>query len=123
MSYRIDDLLYLMERLRDPQHGCPWDLEQNFQSIVPHTLEEAYEVADETYKPSSGDARAWSEPSNEPASEGRLTASARDPNSVGAGSHGNHWGTESRAAATGLAKGAAFAACDGPAAEYHSYGR
>lgn len=46
MSYRIDDLLYLMERLRDPQHGCPWDLEQNFQSIVPHTLEEAYEVAD-----------------------------------------------------------------------------
>lgn len=46
MSYRIDDLLYLMERLRDPQYGCPWDLEQNFQSIVPHTLEEAYEVAD-----------------------------------------------------------------------------
>lgn len=46
MSYRIDDLLYLMERLRDPRHGCPWDLEQNFQSIVPHTLEEAYEVAD-----------------------------------------------------------------------------
>ncbi|MBA6418602.1 nucleoside triphosphate pyrophosphohydrolase [Pseudomonas sp. 5Ae-yellow] len=35
-----------MARLRDPQHGCPWDLEQNFASIVPHTLEEAYEVAD-----------------------------------------------------------------------------
>ncbi|MGM8935145.1 nucleoside triphosphate pyrophosphohydrolase [Pseudomonas neustonica] len=46
MSYQLDDLLYLMTRLRDPQHGCPWDLEQDFASIVPHTLEEAYEVAD-----------------------------------------------------------------------------
>ncbi|WP_339843002.1 nucleoside triphosphate pyrophosphohydrolase [uncultured Halopseudomonas sp.] len=46
MSYQIDDLLYLMQRLRDPQHGCPWDLEQSFETIVAHTLEEAYEVAD-----------------------------------------------------------------------------
>ncbi|HIZ51179.1 MAG TPA: nucleoside triphosphate pyrophosphohydrolase, partial [Candidatus Pseudomonas excrementavium] len=46
MSYQLDDLLYLMERLRDPQHGCPWDLKQSFASIAPHTLEEAYEVAD-----------------------------------------------------------------------------
>lgn len=46
MSYTLDDLLYLMQRLRDPQSGCPWDLEQDFASIVPHTLEEAYEVAD-----------------------------------------------------------------------------
>ncbi|WP_193074015.1 nucleoside triphosphate pyrophosphohydrolase [Pseudomonas sp. FME51] len=46
MSYQLDDLLYLMKRLRDPQHGCPWDLQQSFASIVPHTLEEAYEVAD-----------------------------------------------------------------------------
>ena len=46
MSYQLDDLLYLMERLRDPQHGCPWDLKQSFTSIAPHTLEEAYEVAD-----------------------------------------------------------------------------
>lgn len=46
MSYQLDDLLYLMERLRDPQHGCPWDLEQSFETIVAHTLEEAYEVAD-----------------------------------------------------------------------------
>jgi len=46
VSYQLDDLLYLMTRLRDPQHGCPWDLQQNFASIVPHTLEEAYEVAD-----------------------------------------------------------------------------
>lgn len=44
--YQLDDLLHLMARLRDPQHGCPWDLKQNFASIVPHTLEEAYEVAD-----------------------------------------------------------------------------
>lgn len=46
MSYILEDLLYLMERLRDPRHGCPWDLEQSFASIVPHTLEEAFEVAD-----------------------------------------------------------------------------
>lgn len=46
MSYQLDDLLYLMQRLRDPQNGCPWDLEQSYATIVPHTLEEAYEVAD-----------------------------------------------------------------------------
>lgn len=45
-KYTLDDLLYLMERLRDPQHGCPWDLQQNFHSIAPHTLEECYEVLD-----------------------------------------------------------------------------
>ncbi len=44
--YQLDDLLHLMARLRDPQHGCPWDLQQDFVSIVPHTLEDAYEVAD-----------------------------------------------------------------------------
>lgn len=42
----IDHLLQIMARLRDPQHGCPWDLKQTFASIVPYTLEEAYEVAD-----------------------------------------------------------------------------
>ena len=41
-----NDLLHLMVRLRDPQHGCPWDLQQDYASIVPHALEEAYEVAD-----------------------------------------------------------------------------
>lgn len=41
----IQQLLALMGRLRDPDQGCPWDLEQDFKSIVPHTLEEAYEVA------------------------------------------------------------------------------
>lgn len=44
--YTIEDLKYLMARLRDPEKGCPWDCRQDFASIVPHTLEEAYEVAD-----------------------------------------------------------------------------
>lgn len=39
-------LLGVMQRLRDPDRGCPWDREQNFASIAPHTLEEAYEVSD-----------------------------------------------------------------------------
>lgn len=39
-------LLAVMARLRDPQNGCPWDLEQDFASIAPYTIEEAYEVAD-----------------------------------------------------------------------------
>jgi nucleoside triphosphate diphosphatase len=39
-------LLELMARLRDPQHGCPWDREQTFKTIAPYTIEEAYEVAD-----------------------------------------------------------------------------
>ncbi|GAA0791009.1 nucleoside triphosphate pyrophosphohydrolase [Marinobacterium sediminicola] len=46
MSYTLDDLIRLMDALRNPDSGCPWDLEQTFASIVPHTLEEAYEVAD-----------------------------------------------------------------------------
>lgn len=46
MTYSIDDLKLLMARLRDPETGCPWDTKQTFRSVVPHTLEEAYEVAD-----------------------------------------------------------------------------
>jgi ATP diphosphatase len=42
----LEDLLHLMNRLRDPQYGCPWDIKQTYATIVPHTLEEAYEVAD-----------------------------------------------------------------------------
>ena len=42
----IDSLLEIMARLRDPQSGCPWDQQQDFNSIAPYTLEEAYEVAD-----------------------------------------------------------------------------
>ncbi|WP_116813178.1 nucleoside triphosphate pyrophosphohydrolase [Steroidobacter cummioxidans] len=42
----IQRLLDIMARLRDPQGGCPWDLQQNFKTIAPYTVEEAYEVAD-----------------------------------------------------------------------------
>jgi MazG family protein len=42
----MQKLLAVMARLRDRQTGCPWDLQQTFATIVPHTLEEAYEVAD-----------------------------------------------------------------------------
>lgn len=42
----IDRLLVIMAALRDPQTGCPWDLEQTFATIAPYTLEEAFEVAD-----------------------------------------------------------------------------
>lgn len=41
----IEQLLAIMEKLRSPQGGCPWDQQQTFQSIAPYTLEEAYEVA------------------------------------------------------------------------------
>jgi ATP diphosphatase len=42
----IQRLLDVMARLRDPEHGCPWDREQTFQTILPYTLEEVYEVAE-----------------------------------------------------------------------------
>ena len=42
----IEKLVEIMRSLRDPDNGCPWDLEQNFQSLIPYTIEEAYEVAD-----------------------------------------------------------------------------
>ena len=42
----IPRLLEIMRRLRDPKTGCPWDIEQDFASIAPYTIEEAYEVAD-----------------------------------------------------------------------------
>lgn len=45
-SKDISRLIEIMAALRDPQTGCPWDLKQNFQSIKPYTIEEAYEVAD-----------------------------------------------------------------------------
>ena len=45
-TFNIDDLLNIMARLRDDEHGCAWDIAQDFSSIVKHTLEEAYEVAD-----------------------------------------------------------------------------
>jgi len=42
----LDRLRAVMARLRDPANGCPWDVEQNFATIAPYTIEEAYEVAD-----------------------------------------------------------------------------
>jgi ATP diphosphatase len=45
-TYGLSDLVYLMQRLRDPESGCPWDIKQTFSSIVPHTIEEAHEVAE-----------------------------------------------------------------------------
>ena len=45
-SPSIEKLLAVMQRLRDPQNGCPWDREQTFATIAPYTIEEAYEVAD-----------------------------------------------------------------------------
>ena len=55
IRHGIEDLLTLMAVLRDPEQGCPWDLKQDWDSIVPHTLEEAYEVADAIER------RAWDE--------------------------------------------------------------
>lgn len=42
----IDRLLEIMARLRHPERGCPWDVQQNFATVAPYTIEEAYEVAD-----------------------------------------------------------------------------
>lgn len=55
LQYSLEDLCYLMERLRDPKTGCPWDIKQNFLSITPSTIEEAYEVVDAIEK---GDRKA-----------------------------------------------------------------
>lgn len=46
MSEPLQQLLSVMEKLRNPEGGCPWDIEQNFTTIAPYTLEEAYEVVD-----------------------------------------------------------------------------
>ena len=45
-SSEFDRLRGIMAKLRDPETGCPWDVEQSFSSISPYTIEEAYEVAD-----------------------------------------------------------------------------
>ncbi|MGB1197690.1 MAG: nucleoside triphosphate pyrophosphohydrolase [Thalassotalea sp.] len=42
----IEKLRWIMAQLRDPETGCPWDLKQTFETVVPHTIEEAYEVAE-----------------------------------------------------------------------------
>ena len=45
----IQKLLNVMKRLRDPQKGCPWDKKQTIETIIPHTIEEVYEVAEQVY--------------------------------------------------------------------------
>lgn len=57
MSKQIDRLLLVMAKLRDPDDGCEWDLDQNFTSIAPYTIEEAYEVADAIERGHMGDLR------------------------------------------------------------------
>jgi ATP diphosphatase len=56
-SRDIERLLEIMAALRTPGSGCPWDLEQNFKTIAPYTLEEAYEVADAIERNDLGDLR------------------------------------------------------------------
>ncbi len=46
MSHPIEQLEQIMAKLRDPESGCPWDLKQTFDTIVPYTIEETYEVVD-----------------------------------------------------------------------------
>jgi nucleoside triphosphate diphosphatase len=57
MSAALGRLLGVMARLRDPDRGCPWDLEQTWASIAPHTIEEAYEVADAVARGSAASVR------------------------------------------------------------------
>jgi ATP diphosphatase len=56
-SRDIARLIEIMAALRTPGTGCPWDLEQDFASIAPYTLEEAYEVADAIARGNLGDLR------------------------------------------------------------------
>ncbi|MCK7592788.1 nucleoside triphosphate pyrophosphohydrolase [Pseudomarimonas salicorniae] len=54
---QLERLITIMAALRDPEGGCPWDLEQDFASIAPYTIEEAYEVADAIERGDMGDLR------------------------------------------------------------------
>ena len=53
----IQKLLEIMAQLRNPEGGCPWDIEQDFSTIAPYTIEEAYEVADAIARKDMGDLR------------------------------------------------------------------
>jgi len=53
----IKNILEVMRKLRDPETGCPWDVEQTFATIAPYTIEEAYEVADAIAREDIGDLR------------------------------------------------------------------
>ncbi|MDH3841779.1 MAG: nucleoside triphosphate pyrophosphohydrolase [Chromatiales bacterium] len=54
----IEKLLEVMQKLRDPKNGCPWDIEQDFSTIAPYTIEEAYEVADAIHREDFDELRA-----------------------------------------------------------------
>ncbi|MGC6452417.1 MAG: nucleoside triphosphate pyrophosphohydrolase [Candidatus Puniceispirillaceae bacterium] len=57
MRLQLDRIIDIMRRLRDPETGCPWDVEQDFASIAPYTIEEAYEVADAVHRGDIDDIR------------------------------------------------------------------
>ena len=57
MSDQLARLLSIMARLRDPEHGCEWDVAQTFDTIAPYTIEEAYEVADAIERADMADLR------------------------------------------------------------------
>lgn len=57
-NYAINDLLYLMSRLRDPDQGCPWDLKQTSQTLIQHSVEEIYELVDAIESANSKDIQA-----------------------------------------------------------------
>ena len=54
---QLDRIIEIMRQLRDPETGCPWDVEQDFASIAPYTIEEAYEVADAVQRGDTDDIR------------------------------------------------------------------
>jgi len=54
---QLDRIIDIMRRLRDPDTGCPWDVQQDFASIAPYTIEEAYEVADAVHRGNKDDIR------------------------------------------------------------------
>jgi len=56
-AQQLDRIIEIMRQLRDPQTGCPWDVEQDFASIAPYTIEEAYEVADAVQRGDPDDIR------------------------------------------------------------------
>lgn len=56
-AQQMDRLLAIMRALRDPETGCPWDIEQTFATIAPYTIEEAYEVADAIERADMNDLR------------------------------------------------------------------
>ncbi len=57
MDTGIQQLITIMAKLRDPDGGCPWDLEQTFATVAPYTIEEAYEVVDAIDRNAMGDLR------------------------------------------------------------------